>query len=127
MTAPELTRRSLLRGVLVIGAAGATITIAGCTTEHPIVPSDDHAEDIGAVVQVIDNAYAPEIVTVSVGQAVHWVWESRDRHDVVGDDGTFVSELVREGDYKHIFTEAGEYPYVCSIHPEMRGTVIVTP
>lgn len=122
-----LGRRDLLRGILFVGVAGAAASMTGCQATKEIVPSDDHAEDIGAVVQVIDNAYAPALVTISVGQAVHWVWESNDKHDVVADDGSFVSELVFTGDYKHIFTEPGEYPYVCSIHPEMRGTVIVEP
>lgn len=102
------------------------MALVGCQQAVEIVPSDDHAEDIGAVVGIYDNSYAPEIVTIAVGQAVQWVWEARDQHDVVADDASFVSELQTEGQYTHIFEEPGEYPYICSIHPEMRGTVIVT-
>ncbi|HUU61047.1 MAG TPA: plastocyanin/azurin family copper-binding protein [Acidimicrobiia bacterium] len=28
--------------------------------------------------------------------------------------------------YSFTFTEAGEYPYICTIHPSMQGTIIVT-
>ena len=28
--------------------------------------------------------------------------------------------------FEHTFTEAGEYPYFCLLHPNMVGTVIVT-
>jgi plastocyanin len=36
-----------------------------------------------------------------------------------------VSELVTSGSYTHLFTEEGDYPYLCSIHPEMKGVVRV--
>ena len=31
------------------------------------------------------------------------------------------------GTFQHTFTQPGSYPYICQIHPQMRGTVIVTP
>ena len=46
-------------------------------------------------------------------------------HDVVADDGSFVSELVTSGEYVHVFETAGEFPYDCSVHPEMTGRVVV--
>lgn len=115
----------MLRGLLTIGAAGATLALVGCQQELVIVPSDDDATDIAAEVSIADNTYTPNSVTIKKGQAVRWNWESKDRHDVVANDRSFVSELQYEGTYTHIFTEAGEYRYICSIHPEMRGVVYV--
>lgn len=90
-----------------------------------LVPSDDGATP-AVTVRVIDNAYEPQEVTVEPGQAVQWVFEGRSaKHDVVAEDGSFVSDLVYEGTYTHVFEEAGDFPYDCSIHPEMRGLVTV--
>ncbi|MGO3678081.1 cupredoxin domain-containing protein [Leucobacter sp. UCMA 4100] len=126
MSKPEISRRGMLRGMLTIGAAaGATFALAGCQQELVIVPSDDNAENIGAEVYIVDNDYSPNKVTIKKGQAVRWEWASKDRHDVVANDRSFVSELQYEGTYTHIFDEPGEYSYICSVHPEMRGLVIV--
>ena len=113
---------------LALAAATLTIalTAAGCSEPAKIVPSDDTATDIGAVVQVLDNKYVPAEVTISPGQAVRWEFVARDKHDVVSSDRSFVSKLVPGGNtYTHIFDEAGDYSYTCSIHPEMVGVVTV--
>jgi plastocyanin len=33
--------------------------------------------------------------------------------------------LAPRGDFEHTFTEAGEYPYFCMLHPNMVGVVDV--
>jgi|SRR5690625_88325 len=121
----NLSRRTFVRAVAGLGGVGAVALLAGCQGAPEIVPSDDHAEDIGAVVLIGDNYYEPESVTIRAGQAVRWEWVGRERHDVVANDRSFVSALMPEGEYTHIFEDAGEFPYVCSIHPEMRGIVTV--
>ncbi len=105
--------------------AGLAFGLAGCAAGKPApVPSDDAAEP-SVTVMVIDNRFEPAEVEIEAGQAVRWVFAGRDRHDVVADDGGFVSELITEGEYTHLFVKAGEFGYDCSIHPEMRGTVTV--
>jgi len=44
-------------------------------------------------------------------------------HDVSGDG--FKSEVQTEGTFSHTFADAGDYPYVCTLHSGMRGTVTV--
>lgn len=115
------------RGFLAATAAGALgVALAGCAAGKPEpTPSDDDATDIGATVMIGDNFYEPAEVRIAPGQSVRWEWVGREQHDVVADDASFVTELVREGSFTHTFTEAGEFGYLCSIHPEMRGIVIV--
>jgi plastocyanin len=66
-------------------------------------------------------------VTVPVGSTVTWTNDDRFDHSVVADDDSFVSESLGKGDvFEHTFTAAGEYAYICGIHPYMEATVTVT-
>lgn len=118
-------RRAFLSTVGLAGI-GAVGLLVGCASQPPtLVPSDDDAKDVAVTVTVSDNKFEPAEVTVKPGQAVRWEFVGPAKHDVVSDDRSFVSELFVEGDYTHIFTEAGEFSYLCSTHPEMRGVVTV--
>lgn len=110
----------------VLGVAALAFGLAACSAEKPpVVPSDDGAK-VSVTVRVIDNRFEPSDITVEQGQAVNWVFEgASSEHDVVAKDGSFVSELMMEGSYTHVFEDAGEFDYLCSIHPEMRGSVTV--
>jgi plastocyanin len=44
-------------------------------------------------------------------------------HDVSGD--AFASEVQSEGSFTHTFNDARSYPYVCTLHSGMKGTVTV--
>jgi plastocyanin len=82
----------------------------------------------GNAVQVImkDRAFDPKEVTIKAGDTVTWVNEDPTDHDVVANNGEFKSELFDQGGtFSFTFATAGTYPYFCSIHPDMTGTVIV--
>lgn len=115
-----------------VGAALAALLLAvslsacsGAGGGKPeVVPSATGVEPV-VTVHVIDNRYEPAQVEIEAGQAVRWVFAGVMEHDVVAEDGSFVSELVTEGEYIAVFHEAGEWAYDCSIHPEMTGVVSV--
>lgn len=116
------------RGVAAALAALALVAaLSACAPAKPeLVPSDPLPSGVEVVtVRAIDNRFEPAEVEIEAGQAVRWVFEGQADHDVVADDGTFVSELQRTGEYVHVFDEAGEWPYDCSIHPEMTGRITV--
>ena len=99
------------------GSSGTTATTAetGTTTGG------------GTTAQVImkNRAYDPATVTIKVGDTVTWVNQDAPQHDVVADNGEFKSKLFDKGGaFSFTFTKAGTYPYHCSIHPGMTGTVI---
>lgn len=114
------------RAAATIAAVGLVAALSGCTAgKPPVVPSDEGVDPV-VTVRVIDNEYVPAEVQVAPGDAVQWVFEGVSaKHDVVAADGSFVSELVSTGTYTHVFDDAGEFPYDCSIHPEMTGVVTV--
>ena len=63
-------------------------------------------------------------MTVPVGGSVEWRWEDGAiPHNVVAKD--FGSETQSSGTFTHSFDTAGNFAYVCKIHPTMTGTVTV--
>ena len=88
----------------------------------------------GPAVPIRGLAFPPE-VAVGAGEEVIWTHEDGTvPHDVVSgapgepDAGRlFASPLLRSGEvFRVTFERAGAYDYFCSLHPSMRGTVIVT-
>jgi aldose sugar dehydrogenase len=80
------------------------------------------------------DAYEPNPaqVSVSVGGTVTWTNDDSQPHTVTSGqdadpDGLFDSDIMAPAaTFEHTFTEAGEYPYFCLLHPNMVGTVNVT-
>ena len=73
--------------------------------------------------------FSPGNLTVSVGTAVKWTNNDGVSHTVTSNDGTsFDSGTLGAGsNYSHTFTTAGTFPYHCTIHTGMAGTITVTP
>ena len=86
-------------------------------------------ERIPSALQVtIDNfSFAPATLTVPAGTEVTWVNHDDIPHTVVSENkATFKSHaLDTGGKFSFAFSEAGTYPYFCSLHPKMTGKVIV--
>jgi plastocyanin len=60
---------------------------------------------------------------VESGATVTWVWDGRAPHDVTGQG--FQSQEQSSGTFRHTFERPGTYPYECTIHPGMEGSVEV--
>ena len=78
---------------------------------------------------VIDNfVYSPVPLTVKVGTQVTWINHDDIPHTVDSTHGKFKSAALDTDDkFEFKFTEAGEYPFYCRIHPKMTGKIIVHP
>lgn len=72
--------------------------------------------------------FAPKSVTAKVGQTVKWTNDDSVDHNVTAKSGeTFTSSTFGQGaTYSHKLTKAGTIQYVCTIHPGMAGTIVVT-
>jgi plastocyanin len=77
----------------------------------------------------IDNfAFAPATLTVKAGTTVTWTNKDEDPHTVVDNGGAFRSQALGSGGtYSFTFPTAGSFDYICSVHPFMHGSVVVTP
>ena len=74
--------------------------------------------------------FSPQTITVVIGlnNTVIWTNDDSAEHTVTATDGSFGSGYIEPGQtYIHTFTTPGTYTYYCTIHPWMKGTVIVEP
>lgn len=138
---------SLRVAAALIGAAA--LVLAGCGDDGPVAGSpgtepsgapsvtEPASEPVPAsvTVQSLDNTFRPEVVEVEVGTEVVWINAGRNDHDVTPSDGSTDWGVDADGfgpgdEYRHVFTEPGEYPYFCSIHGTAAvgqlGTIIVS-
>jgi amicyanin len=85
------------------------------------------AQTPAAVEVKIDNfSFAPVEISVSAGTTVTWTNRDDIPHTVVSTDKVFKSKVLDTDDkYSYTFTKPGTYPYFCSVHPKMTGTVVV--
>jgi plastocyanin len=116
---------SLKRQLMLAAFVGlVALALGACGTGDAATPSADDSE--GRLTVVIDDlAFAPETLTIEAGDTVTWTWkDGAIDHDVSGDD--FKSEVMSEGTFDHRFNEPGTYDYVCTLHPNMTGTIEVT-
>lgn len=99
------------------------------TTSEPsggnaAAPSGDAVRS--AKVEIIDFAYDPDPVTIEEGGKVTWINRDSAPHTATAEDGSFDTGTLEEGKLKsESFKDPGEYAYICSIHPQMQGTVQV--
>jgi hypothetical protein len=78
------------------------------------------------VVSVVDFGYMPSVIRIKAGQTVAWQNGGRELHDITGEDDWHSGPIEPASEYRHTFGFAGSFSYRCSVHPDMRGTVIVS-
>ena len=96
----------------------------------PCLAEDANNAGAGAVATVgMDhNTFIPIEITVVPGTTVTWVNKEAMRHTVVDLNKGFRSKtLAKDASFSFTFATAGDYDYLCSIHPNMKGKVIVKP
>ncbi len=77
-------------------------------------------------IQIQNFKFSPDTLTVKVGDGVTWTNNDSIDHSATADDNSFDTGLIATGKSGNItFNKAGTYTYHCSIHPTMKGTIIV--
>lgn len=79
-----------------------------------------------STVQITKFAYVPQEITVEPGTTVVWTNRDETPHTVTGKNNELASPALDTGDrYERTFRAEGDYPYSCTLHPFMMGTVHV--
>jgi plastocyanin len=77
-------------------------------------------------VTMIGSTFDPATVTIQAGDTVTWTNADQLDHDATANDGSWATATFGlAGSGAVTFQAAGTYPYHCTIHPDMTGTVVV--
>jgi len=111
----------LIISCLSAGCYSSTAPSATTTTQAP--------SGGGNTISIKNFAFDPSTLTVKTGTKVAWTNNDGAPHALASDAGSpaaFSSDSLSTGaSYSFTFTRPGTYTYHCSIHPSMKGTVIV--
>jgi len=77
-------------------------------------------------VEIADYDFSPRELTVQTGVAITWTNRDSVPHDATDVAGAWATGTLRQGKSATIvFDWPGEYEYLCTIHPNMKGTLTV--
>jgi plastocyanin len=89
-----------------------------------MVPFIRPARAAAATVEIRQFKFAPADIEVAVGSTVTFTNLDLVPHSATGD--AFDTGTLKKGESKEItFAEAGDFPYLCTLHRHMKGRVRV--
>src|SRR5262245_30301624 len=121
-------RLALLASSLALAAAcNGYSTAEPSPTPSPTPDGPSTAVAIPMNAEFLGNqAFTPDQVTVNAGTTVVWTNTDSTAHTSTADGNAWNSGIVSPGGrFTVTFQTAGTFPYHCTIHPGMVGTVVV--
>lgn len=110
--------------VLIVSACGSkNKQTAPIVTPSSSESSSDEAPAISKVT-VSNFAFDPAVLKVKKGTMVTWVNNDSAPHTIKS--AFFTSDSLNKGQsFSFTFNNIGNFDYLCSIHPTMKGLIIV--
>ena len=78
-----------------------------------------------ATIEINNFKLIPDTVTIKRGGTVTWVQKDSIAHTVAITDIPESPSLNKGDTWSYTFDKTGNYNYICSIHPSMKGRIIV--
>ncbi len=99
------------------------VLLVGCSVQ-PREPAVDAKGQDSFQVLISDFEFKPAVLSVFPGATIEWANKDAVPHTATGSG--FDSALISPGGkWSRKFDQAGVFEYYCSIHPSMRGRIIV--
>ncbi len=103
----------------------AALVLVACAIAGIALASGERAAK-PAEIKIDNFSFVPAVLTIPRGTTVTWTNADDVPHVVRTEDGTIKSPtLDTDGKFSHTFDAKGTFPYFCSLHPMMRGKVVV--
>ncbi len=137
--------RSLFSPLVLGVVAGCSSTTSPSGQQTAPTPTPNDIEIVVGASTMTTSAFSPDPKTVALGGAasvtVRWVnldisnsgsymgGSTATSHEIASDNAAFATSPVLGGDatYSITLSAPGTYTYHCMIHPNMVGTINVTP
>lgn len=122
------------RGVLALAAVLIGIAAVGCGDDDDPAGPGNGGGNADVTIQIVgdlgSNSFSPNPDTVSVGQTVSWHNADATAHTATSNAtgaGSFGTGTISPGATSTpiAMNTAGSYPYRCTIHTGMTGTLVV--
>jgi plastocyanin len=114
-----------LLAVISCGGGDGSSGSSGNTPTTPTTPTTPATPVATDKVTVGNNQFSPADIQVAPGTTVTWTWSpDASDHNVTFNDGN-ASPTRSSGTYTRTFASGGTFPYSCTLHPGMNGTVTV--
>ncbi len=116
--------------IIIIGVAAAYVLFYSNPCPNPIAgPTVSAVEGSGIVNGNPNYSFSPKGVTVKLCTTVQWHSSGAFLHTVTTDTGqalSFDMQLAIGQNVTFTFSKTGNFTYYCTIHPWMKGYVLVT-
>lgn len=136
--------RALVAGIVVSALVlGGTLAVRGGAMQviaqpasepdgeggQPSASAPAAVSDSESLIHMRNDVFYYDYVFVPAGTTITWVNEESDptdAHNILAEDGSFTSPLIMPGEsWEYTFTTPGYYRYVCELHDDMVGAVLV--
>ena len=102
--------------------------LARCAHSLPnsFTGSQNSRKPVAHTVTIDGTRFSPEQLSVNAGDTIVWVNKDLIPHTATSKSGGFDSQVIATGkSWKYAATKKGNFPYICSFHPTMKGTLRV--
>ncbi|MFI5312339.1 MAG: plastocyanin/azurin family copper-binding protein [Gemmatimonadales bacterium] len=121
--------RPVLFTILIVATAYACSSSSSSSGAGPTGTTSANCTGSGASATVAGTdgqVFTPSSATITHGQSVCWQVNGGSSHTVTSNDGTsFNANISPSQVFTHTFATAGTFPYRCTIHAGMTGTITV--
>jgi plastocyanin len=122
-------RYKTLNSIFLAGIFFSVMIFSGCSKNDNPASTNTNPGTNEVLMQNI--AFSPASKTVAVGTTVKWTNKDNTTHDVISGTPGNPSGLFNSGDFgangefTFTFNQTGTFPYFCSHHAGMTGTITV--
>lgn len=104
-------------------------SLYGNNNTNSSTPASNQATPSAGAITIKNMMFTPPQISVQKGATVTWTNNDTTAHTVIDDlsnvGGPSSGNIEPGSTYSFKFNKTGSFQYHCSIHPSMRGTIVV--